>query len=68
MLSNTEEDCLDRNYAMQQRILSRLDNMIMVGKKEGDTGGHFPLTNVEELDDFERSIQDRKPFRQLVRI
>jgi len=68
MLSNTEEDCLDRNYAMQQRILSRLDDMIMIGEKEGDTGGHFPLTSVEELDEFERSIQDRKPFRQLVRI
>ena len=39
MLSNTEEDCLDRNYAMQQRILSRLDDMIMIGEKEGDTGG-----------------------------
>ena len=50
MLSKTEEDWLDRNYAMQQRILSRLDDMIMIGEKEGDTGGHFPLTSVEELD------------------
>ena len=68
MLINTKEDCLDRNYAMQQRILSRLDDMIMICEKKGDTGGHFPLTSVEELDEFERSIQGRKHFRQLVRI
>ena len=61
MLSNTEEYFSDRNYATQQGLLSRLDYMDC--EKESATGGHCSLTSVEELDEFERLIHDRKHFR-----